>query len=163
MIAETSSPAETRAPLSLRPAWWIVIAGLICSLSVNFVLPAFDHHAADYSPWHDHVVVGASTAAEREQALQAHTHGAGVPHSHGPTGAEHQAATVVAEAAGRAVIGTAALTDLLAVAASALVFVASADWPAPQPMAALWLALLPAALLLRPRTPLPPERPPRYA
>lgn len=60
--------------IALRPAWWIVLFGLISTLSLSYALPAFGYSAADYNPLHQHVVTGAESPAERSQALAEHTH-----------------------------------------------------------------------------------------
>lgn len=161
----------------LRPAWWLVFWGLMASLSVNSVLPAFDHHASDYSPIHGHVVLGGLSASQREQALAAHTHGAAEPHAHAAVELHAHVATephahagaapghppgaVVAVEDTPAVAGISLLSELLTLAAGTVHMLVVSDWILSQPLLALWLSLLPAALLLRRQMTPPPEQPPR--
>jgi hypothetical protein len=155
--------------LRLRPTWWLVMWGLSASLSLNFVLPAFDHHAVEYSPFHSHVILGARSAAEREQALAEHQHGAGQPHTHAPAdtgaGASSAASAVAWPNPTPLVFATGGwLEGLLALsAAGAPDLLVSLDWSAPQPVFAVWFALLPAALFFLLRTSPPPIQPPRPA
>lgn len=146
----------------LLPAWWIVYWGLITSLSVNVVLPAFDHHASEYSPFHGHVVLGSASPTERDQLLTAHAHAAAQPHSHGSTASNQEPGVVAQDEAARAVIGTSLLTDLLALAASVVHVIVATHRPLPQAVLAIWLTLAAAALLLRMRAIPPPEQPPCY-
>ncbi len=162
MLAERA-PTALRQP---RPAWWIVFFGLLISLSVNWVLPAFDHHAVEYSPFHGHLVLGASSASERDQALAAHSHSAALPshthaHDHAAPAEQTASSTGAPPAAAPTIIGTSLLTDLQALADSVVHVIVDVDWLLPQPAMALWLILLPAALLLLHRPPPPPEQPPR--
>jgi hypothetical protein len=144
-----------------RPSWWIVLWGLIAALSVNSVLPALDHHAAEYSPFHAHVVAGAATPAERDALLQDHHHGSGQPHRHGPAGDESNPAGAVASHSTLTVIGARLADGLLSLAANAGdQQLMPAELPLSPPLA-IWLALLPAVLFLAWRASPPPERPPR--
>lgn len=133
--------------------------GLSASLSLNFVLPALDHHAAEYSPFHAHLVVGALTTAEREQALAAHQHGGGQPHT-------HPASAAVLPMTGETpvVYATGLWESLLALGAGGVPELrVRLDWPVPPPLYAVWLVLLPAALCLVLRSSPPPIQPPRPA
>jgi hypothetical protein len=142
-------------------AWWITFCGLVVSLSVNWVLPTFDHHVVEYSPFHNHVVLNAASASDRHQALVAHTDGSTHPHSHTAPAARDVAWASAPASHAPSVIGTSLLTDLLALAASVVHVIVAHDWLLPQPVLALWLLLLPAAMLLLRRVTPPPEKPPR--
>lgn len=142
--------------MATRLSWWLVFWGLLTSLSLNWVLPAFDHHAAEYSPLHTHQVVGAS-GAQRGALLAAHTHGAGHPHDH------HAPGTAASGSSAPTLVSLIALDGLLALVAHAADLVTAPGLPLPLPPVALWvIAGAAVILLLRPLRP-PPERPPRSA
>lgn len=80
---------------ALRPAWWIVLCGLISTLSLSLALPALGFSAAGYSPFHQHVITGADDPAERRQALAEHTHAGGPTSAHpSPAGSVARALSV---------------------------------------------------------------------
>jgi hypothetical protein len=144
-----------------RLSWWIVLWGLIPALSLNTVLPALDHHAAEYSPFHSHIVLGAATPAERDALLADHHHGAGQPHSHEPAESTGAAGAVAAQS-NLTVIGARLADGLLALAASADLQSMPAGLGLLPPLA-LWLVLLPAALFLAWTASPPLPQPPRPA
>jgi len=57
---------------------------LMISVGINLALPLLDHHAAEYKPWHPHLVLGALSASERALALAFHRHGYQQSHAHDP-------------------------------------------------------------------------------
>lgn len=138
--------------LAFPPAWWLVFWGLLTSLSMNWVLPVFDHHAAEYSPFHGHAVAGG--AAQLHHLLEIHAHGAGQPHTHSEAGAP------VSTTSGT-VISLSALDGLLTLVARAADVVVTTAWPLPQPPVGLWLAVGMATVLLLWRATPPPKSPPR--
>jgi hypothetical protein len=144
-----------------RPSWWIVLWGLIAAVSLNNVLPALDHHAAEYSPFHAHLVVGADTPAERDALLADHHHGAGQPHQHGPAHDDGVPAAVAAQS-NLTVIGARLADGLLALVASADPQIMPEGLPLLLALT-LWVTLLPAVLFLARRASPPPEQPPRPA
>jgi hypothetical protein len=142
--------------MAFRPGWWLVFWGLLTSLSLNWVLPAFDHHAAEYNPFHSHDVVGDASPAQRQQLLAHHAHGAGQSHLHpGSPG------TPVAR--DPHVVSLGALDGVLALVARAADVVAPPAWSLPPAPLALWLVAAAAVVLLSMLTVSPPERPPRIA
>jgi hypothetical protein len=143
---------------AFRPAWWLVFWGLLTSLSLNWVLPVFDHHAAEYNPFHTHRVVGAVSPDQRAHRLADHHHGAGQPHVHGASAAPSGPAST-----SPSVVGFTALDGLLDLAARAGDLAVAADWALPQPPLALWLAVGAGAVLLFPLAAPPPIQPPRFA
>lgn len=78
---------------TIRRAW----IGRITRLGINLVLLAavvlhcglalVDHHAAEYDPWHDHIVI-AIDGVTRARELASHRHGRQQPHDHSPV-ADH--------------------------------------------------------------------------
>lgn len=128
--------------------------GLSATLSLNFVVPLLSTGAGEYSPFHTHLVLG-GTAADRAWLLAHHSHGQPQPASaptthpaaHGPTLTNFSSS----------------LLDLLSLAAGGAALLGAFDWPHPTVPLALWLLLVPAALLLLGLTAPPPDRPPRPA
>jgi len=127
------------------------MVGLSASLSLNYVLPLLNAQAAEYSPFHTHLLLGGS-AADRAWLLAHHTHG--LPHAPAAASLPDHAPTIFTTGGG--------LTSLLSGAAGGELLGAF-DWPAALAPLVLWALLVPAALfclcLLAP----PPEQPPRPA
>jgi hypothetical protein len=144
-----------------RPSWWIVLWGLIAAVSLNNVLPALDHHAAEYSPFHVHLVVGAGTPAERDALLADHHHGAGQPHQHEPADSGSTPGAVGAQS-NLTAIGARLADGLLSLVASADPQIMPEGLPL-LPALPLWVTLLPVVLFLAWRASPPPEQPPRPA
>ncbi len=126
--------------------------GLCASLSLNYVLPMLNTQAAEYTPFHTHLLLGGS-AADRAWLLAHHTHGLAQP-APAPTALPDHGPTIVS--AGDA------LTGLLSGAAGGELLGAF-DWPAALVPLALWALLLPAALFLLGLASPPPQQPPRPA
>jgi hypothetical protein len=120
------------------------------------VLPAFDHHAAEYNPFHSHEVVGTASPAQRQQLLVNHQHGAGQPHQHPSEPAPR------AVPPGPTVVSLGALDGVLALVAPAADLVASEPWRLLLAPLAVWVVVGAAALLLLPRSALPRKQPPRF-
>lgn len=145
---------------ALRPAWWMVLWGLISTLSLSLALPAFGYSAADYNPLHQHVVAGAGSTSERSQALAEHTHG-GAPASSpsGKPGSELRTISVPDTVA--AVGGTApGIGHLLFCPACAAYWLAALDAAASTPPA-LWQRLTTIAIFGAWLGGPPPLQPPR--
>jgi hypothetical protein len=149
--------------LTRQPAWWIVVWGLITGLTLNCVLPALDHHAAEYSPFHEHLILGAASPAEREALLAGHQHGAGQPHQHDQTTQGTAAAAPQQAEPSVTVLGTGVIDSLLSLAAGAGDRLAQGDALPVLPPLALWLTLIPIALLFSKRAAPPLEQPPRLS
>lgn len=149
-----------------RPAWWIALWGLISALSLNYALPAFDDHAADYSPFHSHVVIGATSPAERSQVLANHTHTGGRTDTHpeaaGTAGASTPSATSTPDplqAAHGNATGYGGGLPCAACAGACLLAgmnLLSASFPSP-----IWLVSGTALLFRAFPSASPPEQPPR--
>jgi hypothetical protein len=143
-----------------RLSWWLTFWGLLTSLSLNWVLPAFDHHAAEYNPFHSHQVVGGSPA-EREALLAAHHHGAGHAHDHhNPT---MPAGTLAPESDTPTLVSLRSLEGVLALVTQAVETVAAVAAPLPLLPPALWLAVGTLSFFLFRLPTRPPEAPPRLA
>ena len=143
-----------------RLSWWLTFWGLLTSLSLNWVLPALDHHAAEYNPFHAHAVVGGS-AAQRKALLVAHGHGAGHPH-------DHREATTPAAGVGQRpgapiLVSLSTLEGVRALAAHAAEVLAAMAAPLPLPPQALWLTVGVLPLILLWTQTRPPINPPRRA
>ena len=130
-------------------------------LSINWVLPAFDHHAADYSPFHGHLAPGVASTAEFEAAVAVHTHGGGQPHEHGPAARPLTPSALAGTETTPTVIGLSLLDGWRALLATATDLVVATHWPLPQPPLAVWLTLAAAAVILHKRLLPLPEQPPR--
>jgi hypothetical protein len=154
-MVENALPASTFA---LRPAWWLVLCGLICYISLNFVLPALDPRVAEYVPQHDHLILSAAAWADGNRALAEHQHNAGRPDQHGA--ASHAAPAQVAADPDPAVISTGggAGSNL---ASQVYQLLDLAVTPLVQPPLALWIVIIPAALLFALCKPPPLKQPPR--
>jgi hypothetical protein len=55
---------------------------LFWTLTLRLSLPLYNHHFAEFTPWHDHFILGAYSAAERERVLASHHHAYEQPHHH---------------------------------------------------------------------------------
>jgi hypothetical protein len=142
--------------MTVRLSWGLVFWGLLTSLSLNWVLPAFDHHAAEYSPFHTHQVVGASSVL-RDALLAAHNHGAGHRHDH------HASGPAPAGLPDPTVVSLSAFDGLLAVVAQVADLVLAPSLPLPLPPLAVWVTAGTVLILLLHLLSPPPEQPPRRA
>jgi hypothetical protein len=52
-----------------------ISVGILLAIGLRFLLPIFDHNAAEHDPWHSHIVVGARDVRQYVQALAHHQHG----------------------------------------------------------------------------------------
>jgi len=55
----------------------IVSTAVLLSIGLRYSLPIVDPYAAEYDPWHTHVVIGAGSPAEVDLALANHQHRTG--------------------------------------------------------------------------------------
>ncbi len=128
--------------------------GLSATLSLNTVLPLLSAGAGEYSPFHTHLLLG-GTAADRAWLLAHHAHGQ-------PQPAAAPSATPAPHGVTLTTTGS-SLLDLLSLAAGGGALLGAFDWPHPTVPLALWLLLVPAALVLLGLASPPPDRPPRLA
>ena len=148
-----------------RAAWFGAHLVLLVTFGLGFALSLINHHSADCSPWHDHIVIGGDARAQA-QALASHHHACGwtqtpdsaPEHTFGPYSDEQRAANVPR------IISIASLT-----AAGALLFT-TVDYGLLAPSADILLPALLCAGRLFPRAyplldiDLPvPDPPPRRA
>lgn len=126
---------------------------LLAALGVLALLPAFDHHAAEYSPWHSHLLAGGRVAPD---TAWHHNHPYAQPHTH--PAAPDDAARPDASAF---VFGPNPLAGVVSLLAALDQVIPTGLVPVALPLAALWL--LCAASQLRPcATQIPfPDPPPR--
>ena len=140
----------------LRFAWWFVMLGLSASLSLNYVLPLLNAQAAEYTPFHTHLLLGGS-AADRAWLLAHHSHGA-----HQTQTDQTPAAAALPDQGATIINGGDGLSAVLAGAAGGELL-AALDWPDALPPLALWALLVPAALFFLGLAAPPPVQPPRPA
>jgi hypothetical protein len=132
---------------------------LLGALGLLALLPAFDHHAAEYSPWHGHLsATGAPLPAGHVHPFaQPHLHPAA--HTHGPA-----ASARGAESAPGVIFTPASLPGIVSVlAALTAVLPPPGVWMAAVPLTALWLFLAATRLSPRPFALTLPDPPPRLA
>lgn len=131
----------------------LIHLALLAALGVLALLPAFDHHAAEYSPWHSHLLAGGRVAVD---APEHHDHPYAQPHAHpAAPGDPASAATDGVVFAPNPLAGVVSLLAALdQVTPPGLA-------PLALPVAALWLLCAAGRLWPRPiQTPLP-DPPPR--
>lgn len=146
---------------ALRPAWWIVLWGLISTLSLSLALPALGFSAADYNPFHQHLVTGADNPSERRQALAEHTHDGGPAPVH-PSTADSVARALSVPELPPTVVGTAPGIDhSLVCPACAPYLLIPFDAPATSAPPSLWQKLTITTLFGAWLSGPPPVQPPR--
>lgn len=149
-----------RRPTSLvSPLRCLLHLSLLAALGLLALLPAFDHHAAEYSPWHGHVIVGGASlpAGHAHPFAQPHTHPAA--HTHSPA-----APVSGAQSTPGVVFTPASLPGIVSVlVALSAILPGPGVWLAAVPLAALWLLLASARLSPRPCALTLPDPPPRLA
>jgi hypothetical protein len=110
--------------------------GLLASLGVLILLPAFDHHAAEYSPWHSHLTLSGADLPFH------HEHPFAQPH-------HHSAGSGPAVPASGVVFAPNPLSGVVSLLAAFDQVLPSA-WLVLAPLSALWLVNAVTRLLLRP-------------
>lgn len=140
----------------LRLSWLLprlAHLALLASLGVLALLPAFDHHAAEYSPWHSHLLAGGRVAPD---TAWHHDHPYAVEHTH--PAAPLDAALPDAEGV---VFGPNPLAGVVSLLAALDQVIPAGTTPLALPLAALWLLCTASQLWPRAfQTPLP-DPPPR--
>lgn len=131
----------------------LIHLALLASLGVLALLPAFDHHAAEYSPWHSHLLAGGRVAVD---APDHHDHPYTQPHAHLLVPDSSTAAD-----AGGVVFASNRLAGVVSLLAALDQVMPASLTPLALPLAALWLLCAASRLWPRPiQTPLP-DPPPR--
>ncbi len=109
----------------------LIHLALLASLGVLALLPAFDHHAAEYSPWHSHLLAGGRVAVSTPAH---HAHPYAQPHTHPAA----LGAPALAETNG-VVFGPNPLAGVVSLLAALDQVVPTGLAPLALPVAALWL------------------------
>jgi hypothetical protein len=131
----------------------LIHLALLASLGVLALLPAFDHHAAEYSPWHSHLLAGGRAVVGMPEH---HAHPYTQPHTHPAAPGD----PALAEASG-VIFGPNPLAGVVSLLAALDQAIPPGLTPLALPAVALWLLcalgqLWPRAI----QTPLP-DPPPR--
>ena len=145
----------------LRPAWWIVVCGLMSTLSLTFVLPILGQHTADYSPFHQHVITGADTPDERRQALADHQHGGAQSPHHPDESASGPSARSVPNPVPASAGNVGLDGSRLCLACAGAHLLAALDQPGPTTPPAIWQRVTTSPLSGAWHSAPPPPPPPR--